>query len=65
MRTDRRGYVEVDGQQRTAAPHIFAAGDVTGRAMVVHEAVREAVLAATNAVLGASAAAAHAGEPDR
>ena len=55
VRTDRRGYVEVDSQQRTAASHIFAAGDVTGRAMVVHEAVREAVLAATNAVLGASA----------
>jgi pyruvate/2-oxoglutarate dehydrogenase complex dihydrolipoamide dehydrogenase (E3) component len=55
VRTGRRGYVEVDSQQRTAVPHIFAAGDVTGRAMVVHEAVREAVLAATNAVLGASA----------
>ena len=55
VRTDRRGYVEVDDQQRTAVPHIFAAGDATGRAMVVHEAVREAVLAATNAVLGASA----------
>ena len=54
VRTDRRGYVEVDGEQRTAAPHIFAAGDVTGRAMVVHEAVREAMVAATNAVSGAS-----------
>ena len=50
--TDRRGYVEVDSQLRTTAPHIFAAGDVTGRAMVVHEAVREAVVAASNAVLG-------------
>ncbi len=54
--TDRRGYVEVDSQLRTAAPHIFAAGDVTGRALVVHEAVREGVLAATNAVLGATTA---------
>jgi pyruvate/2-oxoglutarate dehydrogenase complex dihydrolipoamide dehydrogenase (E3) component len=52
VETDRRGYVEVDSQLRTAAPHIFAAGDVTGRAMVVHEAVREAVVAASNAVLG-------------
>ena len=52
VRTDRRGYVEVDSQLRTAAPHIFAAGDVTGRAMVVHEAIREAVVAASNAVLG-------------
>ena len=55
VQTDERGYVEVDSQLRTTAPHIFAAGDVTGRAMVVHEATREAVVAATNAVLGATA----------
>ncbi len=54
VRTDRRGYVEVDSQLRTTASHIFAAGDVTGRAMVVHEAVREALIAATNAALGAT-----------
>ena len=52
VQTDRRGYVEVDAQLRTTAPRIFAAGDVTGRAMVVHEAVRQGLLAATNAVLG-------------
>jgi pyruvate/2-oxoglutarate dehydrogenase complex dihydrolipoamide dehydrogenase (E3) component len=39
---------------RTTAPHVFAAGDVTGRGMVVHEAVRQGVVAATNAVLGAT-----------
>jgi pyruvate/2-oxoglutarate dehydrogenase complex dihydrolipoamide dehydrogenase (E3) component len=50
---NRRGYIEVDGQLRTSTPHIFAAGDVTGRAMVVHEAVREGLVAATNAVLDA------------
>ncbi len=52
VRTDRRGYVEVDSHLRTTAPHIFAAGDVTGRAMVVHEATREGALAASNAVFG-------------
>ena len=52
VQTDRRGYVETDAQLRTSAPHVFAAGDVTGRAMVVHEAVRQALVAATNAVLG-------------
>lgn len=52
VQQDRRGYVEVDGQLRTSAPHVFAAGDVTGRAMVVHEAVRQGLVAATNAVLG-------------
>ena len=52
VRLDRRGYVQVDSELRTTAPHIFAAGDVTGRALVVHEAVREGLLAGSNAVLG-------------
>jgi len=52
VQTDRRGYVWVDTYLRTTAPHVFAAGDVTGRAMVVHEAIREGLVAATNAVLG-------------
>jgi len=52
VQLDERGYVRVDAQLRTTAAHIFAAGDVTGHLMVVHEAVREGYLAATNAVLG-------------
>jgi dihydrolipoamide dehydrogenase len=52
VQTDKRGYIQVDDELRTSAPHIFAAGDVTGRLMVVHEAVREGFLAAGNAVLG-------------
>jgi pyruvate/2-oxoglutarate dehydrogenase complex dihydrolipoamide dehydrogenase (E3) component len=52
VQTDERGYVQVDSQLRTTAPHIFAAGDITGHVMVVHEAVRGGYLAATNAVLG-------------
>ncbi len=56
VQTNQRGYVQVDAQLRTTAPHIFAAGDVTGHVMVVHEAAREAYLAATNAVLGATTA---------
>jgi dihydrolipoamide dehydrogenase len=52
VQTDQRGYVQVDSQLRTTAPHIFAAGDITGHVMVVHEAVRGGYLAATNAVLG-------------
>jgi pyruvate/2-oxoglutarate dehydrogenase complex dihydrolipoamide dehydrogenase (E3) component len=54
VQTDRRGYVQVDAQLRTTVPHVFAAGDVTGRALVVHEAVRQGLVAATNAVLGAT-----------
>ncbi len=53
---NRRGYVDVDRHLRTTTPHIFAAGDATGRAMVVHEAVREGLVAATNAVLDADIA---------
>ena len=52
VQTDRRGFVHVDSYLQTTAPHVFAAGDVIGRALVVHEAVREGLVAATNAVLG-------------
>ena len=56
VQTNPRGYVHVDDELRTSAPHIFAAGDVTGHVMVVHEAIREGYLAATNAVLGTTTA---------
>ena len=47
-----RGYVRVDDALRTSAPHVFAAGDITGRAMLVQSATYEGALAAENAVLG-------------
>jgi dihydrolipoamide dehydrogenase len=49
---DSRGYVRVDPQLRTSALHIFAAGDITGRLMLVPQAVRDGYIAATNAVNG-------------
>ena len=52
VETDPRGYIKVDSELRTTAPGVYAAGDVTGHLMVVHEAAREAYLAATNATLG-------------
>ena len=52
VETDRRGYIKVDSQLRTTVPGIYAAGDVTGHLMVVHEAAREGYLAATNATVG-------------
>ena len=52
VETDARGYIKVDSQLRTTSPGIFAAGDVTGHLMVVHEAAREGYLAATNATVG-------------
>jgi pyruvate/2-oxoglutarate dehydrogenase complex dihydrolipoamide dehydrogenase (E3) component len=48
-----RGYVLVDEYLRTSASHIFAAGDITGRMMLVQSAGFEARIAAENAVLGA------------
>ena len=35
-------------------PHIFAAGDVTGRLMLVPQAIQDGFVAATNAVRGAT-----------
>ncbi|HZD57562.1 MAG TPA: NAD(P)/FAD-dependent oxidoreductase [Anaerolineales bacterium] len=50
--TSERGYIEVDDHLRTSTPHIFAAGDITGRMMLVQSAGYEARIAAENAVLG-------------
>jgi dihydrolipoamide dehydrogenase len=49
---NRRGFVKIDEYLRTSAPHVFAAGDVTGRLMLVPEAIQDGFLAATNAVRG-------------
>ena len=54
VETDPRGYVRVDEYLRTAVPHIFAAGDVTGRMMLAPQAVHDGFVAATNAVRGAT-----------
>jgi pyruvate/2-oxoglutarate dehydrogenase complex dihydrolipoamide dehydrogenase (E3) component len=48
--TTARGYVQVDEQLGTSAAHVFAAGDITGRLMLVPQAVQDGYLAATNAV---------------
>jgi pyruvate/2-oxoglutarate dehydrogenase complex dihydrolipoamide dehydrogenase (E3) component len=49
---DPRRFVRVDSYLRTSASHIFAAGDVTGRLMLVPQALQDGFIAATNAVLG-------------
>ncbi len=51
---DHRGFVKVDEYLRTSKSHIFAAGDVTGRLMLVPQAIRDGFVAATNAVQGST-----------
>jgi len=55
-----RGYVKVDDALRTSVPHVFAAGDITGRMMLVQSATYEGALAAENAVLGGGRTYRHA-----
>ncbi|BAQ45835.1 MULTISPECIES: dihydrolipoyl dehydrogenase [Methylobacterium] len=43
---DERGFIPVDKQMRTTAPHIFAIGDVVGQPMLAHKAVHEGKVAA-------------------
>jgi dihydrolipoamide dehydrogenase len=43
---DERGYIQVDKQQRTNVPHIFAIGDVVGQPMLAHKGVHEGKVAA-------------------
>ena len=42
---DERGFIQVDGQQRTANQAIFAVGDVVGGSMLAHKATAEARVA--------------------
>ncbi len=54
-----RGYVTVDETFRTSAPHIYAAGDITGRMMLVQSATSVARVAAENALRGEGRAYRH------
>jgi len=48
---DQRGYIAVNDYLQTNVPHIFAAGDITGRMMLVQSGQFEGRLAAENAIL--------------
>lgn len=59
VETDAKGFVQVDRYQRTTAPHVWAAGDITGGLMLAPQAIQEGFAAATNAVTGANVSARH------
>jgi dihydrolipoamide dehydrogenase len=46
VKTDARGFVPVDAQQRTNVPHVFAIGDLTGPPLLAHRAMHQAKAAA-------------------
>jgi len=45
VKVDAKGFIESDGQRRTAEPNIFAIGDVAGEPMLAHKAFAEARVA--------------------
>jgi dihydrolipoamide dehydrogenase len=45
-RVTDRGFVEIDERGRTADPHVWAVGDVTGEPMLAHRAMRQGKVAA-------------------
>lgn len=44
--TDARGFIEVDERLRTGVEHVYAIGDVTGRALLAHVASHQGITAA-------------------
>jgi dihydrolipoamide dehydrogenase len=62
LATDRRGFLEVDAQRRTAVPGIFAIGDVAGEPMLAHKASKEGIVAA-EVIAGEAAAYDHRAVP--
>jgi dihydrolipoamide dehydrogenase len=46
VNVDERGFIAVDKQMRTNAPHIFAIGDIVGQPMLAHKATHEGKVAA-------------------
>ena len=46
LELDARGFIRIDSQGRTAEPHIFAIGDISGEPMLAHRATHQGRLAA-------------------
>jgi len=50
LKTNERGFIEVDDYGRTKVAVIFAIGDVTGKTQLAHYATSQGIIAAENAV---------------
>ena len=48
----QRAHIAVNERLQTSAPHVFAAGDVTGMSMLVQSAAYEGIVTAENAIFG-------------
>ncbi len=54
VKVNQKGFIEIDGQRRTAEANIFAIGDVAGEPMLAHKASHEGHTA-VEAILGGKA----------
>lgn len=52
VKTDARGYIEVDESLRTNVPHIFAMGDCNGRGAFTHTSYNDFEIVAANLIDG-------------
>ncbi len=50
VKTDARGYIEVDDALRTSVPHIFAMGDCNGRGAFTHTSYNDFEIVAANLI---------------
>ncbi len=50
--TDKRGFIQVDGNYRTSSPRVHAVGDVIGGAMLAHKASDEGISCVEKMVTG-------------
>jgi pyruvate/2-oxoglutarate dehydrogenase complex dihydrolipoamide dehydrogenase (E3) component len=54
IETDERGYIEVDDELRTSAPHVYALGDCNGRGAFTHTSYNDYEIVADNLLRGAT-----------
>ena len=46
LAVDKKGFLKVDAQMRTAVPNVYAIGDIAGQPMLAHKGSREGLVAA-------------------